>query len=107
MIKTSVLTFVLGVTMTSLSFAQVLPQPIEQAIEKYHPQVLLPHDVLDHAHLQQNDEGMGTLSNPEQGMVELICENTSTKVIDLQLVVNVPVAMQKGDTLLLVVKAKD
>ncbi|MAX27312.1 MAG: hypothetical protein CMJ19_22675 [Phycisphaeraceae bacterium] len=106
MIKTSVLTFVLGVTMTSLSFAQVLPQPIEQAIEKYHPQVLLPHDVLDHAHLQQNDEGMGTLSNPEQGMVELICENTSTKVIDLQLVVNVPVAMQKGDTLLLVVKAQ-
>ncbi|MFG0250949.1 MAG: endo-1,4-beta-xylanase [Phycisphaeraceae bacterium JB051] len=106
MIKASVFTFLLGMAISSFSYAQSLPQPIQQAIDKFKPQAMLPQDALDHARLQQNAEGLGKVTFPEKGVVELVCEKTSSQVIDLQLVVNVPKAMQKGDTLLLVVKAQ-
>jgi GH35 family endo-1,4-beta-xylanase len=106
MIKASILTFILWAASTSLAFAQVLPEQIQQAIEKYHPQAMLPDNALDNARLQQNSDGLGLVTFLKQGMVELVCEKTATQVIDLQLVVDVAPAMQKGDTLLLVVKAQ-
>lgn len=106
MLKTHIVVCLFMSMFTSVCFAQSLPSEISNAIAQYQPAEMLPSDMRSYATLHESFTSLGTLELTGENQVVLSCIEVPDKANQLQLKAIVTGTIHKGDTLLILLKAK-